>query len=43
MKDDIKYSIILLRKAMVLPAAGHLTPFMVNFIETIKDEKIPLN
>ena len=43
MKDDIAYSIILLRKFMGLLVVGHLTPFMVNFIETIKHVKIPLD
>ena len=43
MKDDIRYSIILLSRVMGLPAVGHLTPFMVNFIETIRHAKIPLD
>ena len=36
MKDDIRYSIILLSRVMGLPVAGHISAFMVNFIETIK-------
>ena len=43
MKDDIGYSIILLSKVMGFPAAGHLAPFMVNFIETIRHAKIPMD
>ena len=43
MKDDIKYSIILLSRVMGLPVAGHLVPFMVNFIKTIRHAKIPLD
>ena len=43
MKEDIGYSIILLKKVTGLPAVGHLNTFMVNFIETIKQEKIPLD
>ena len=43
MKDDIGYSIILLSRVMGFPATGHLSPFMVNFIETIKHAKIPLD
>ena len=43
MKDDIRYSIILLSRVMGLPAMGHLAPFMVNFIETIRHTKIPLD
>ena len=43
MKDDIEYSIILLRRVMGFPTAGHLAPFMVNFIETIKHAKMPLD
>ena len=43
MKDDIGYSIILLSRVMDFPAAGHLAPFMVNFIETIRRTKIPLD
>ena len=40
MKDDIRYSIILLSRVMGLPTAGHLTPLMVNFIKTIRHAKI---
>ena len=43
MKNDIGYSIILLRRVMGLLAVGHLTPFMVNFIKTIRNAKIPLD
>ena len=43
MKEDIGYSIILLRKVMGLPVVGHLNTFMVIFIETIKQAKIPLD
>ena len=43
MKDDIGYSIILLSRVMGLLAAGQLAPFMVNFIETIRHAKIPLD
>ena len=43
MKEDIGYSIILLSRVMGLPAMGHLSTFMVNFIKTIRDVKIPLD
>ena len=43
MKDDIGYSIIPLRRVMGLPVVGHLAPFMVNFIETIRHTKIPMD
>ena len=43
MKEDIGYSIILLSRVMGLPTIGHLNTFMVNFIETIRQEKIPLD
>ena len=43
MKEEIAYSIILLSRVMGLPAVGHLAPFMVNFIETIRHAKIPLD
>ena len=43
MKDDIKYSIIFLSRVMGLPTVGHLAPFMVNFIETIRHAKILLD
>ena len=43
MKDDIRYLVILLRKVMGLPVASHFAPFMVNFIQTIRHAKIPLD
>ena len=43
MKDDIGYSIILLSKVMGLPVVVHLAPFMVNFIETIRHAKMPVD
>ena len=43
MKEDIGHSIILLSRVMGLLVASHLNTFMVNFIETIKATKIPLN
>ena len=43
MKDDIGYSIILLSRVMGLPVAGHLAPFMINFIKTIRHAKIPMD
>ena len=43
MKEDIGYSIILLSTVMGLPVASHLSTFMVNFIETIRAEKIPMD
>ena len=43
MKDDIGYSIILLSRVMGFPIVGHLAPFMVNFVETIRHAKIPLD
>ena len=43
MKDDIGYSIILLSRVMGLPVAGRLVPFMINFIETIRHAKIPMD
>ena len=43
MKEDIGYSIIFLSRVMVLPWVGNLSTFMVNFIETIRVEKIPLD
>ena len=43
MKNDIGYSIILLSRVMGLPTVGHLAPFMVNFIKTIRHTKIPLD
>ena len=41
MKEDIGYSIILLSRVMGLPVAGHLSTFMVNFIETIRIARTP--
>ena len=43
MKDEIGYSIILLNRVLDLPIVGHCNTFMVNFIETIKQVKIPLD
>ena len=43
MKEDIGYSIILLSRVMGLLVVAHLSTFMVNFIETIRAEKIPLH
>ena len=43
MKEDIGYSIILLRRVMGLTTVGHLTTFMVNFIETIRTVMMPLD
>ena len=43
MKEDIGYSIILLSRVMGLSVVGHLSTFMVNFIETIKQAKLPLD
>ena len=43
MKDDIGYSIILLSRVMGLAIAGHLSTFMVNFIEKIKIKNMPLD
>ena len=43
MKEDISYSIILFRRVMDLPIAGHLSSFIVNFIEIIRTTKIPLD
>ena len=43
MKEDIGYSITLLSRVMGLPRVGHLSTFMVNFIETIRQAKIPLD
>lgn len=43
MKDDIGYSIILLSKGMGLLAIEYLISFMVNFIETIKMARMPLD
>ena len=38
MKDNIGYSIILLSRFMGLPAAGHLSTFMVNFKDSQDSE-----
>ena len=43
MKEDIGYSIILLSRVMGLSATGHHSTFMINFIETIREAKIPLD
>lgn len=43
MKEDIGYSIILLSRVMCFSVARHLNIFMINFIETIKMEKMPLH
>ena len=43
MKEEIGYSIILLSRVMGLPAVGHLSTFMVNFIETIRKARVPLD
>jgi hypothetical protein len=43
MKEDIGYSIIILNRVMDLLVARHLNVFMVNFIETINMEKLPLD
>lgn len=42
MKDDIRYSIIILSRVIGLPTSGHLNIWMVHFIETIKTEKMPI-
>lgn len=43
MKENIGYSIILLRRVMGLSAVGHLSTFMINFIEIIKMTRMPLD
>ena len=43
MKEDIGYSIILLSRVMGLATTGHLSAFMVKFIEIIRTKKIPLD
>ena len=43
MKEDIRYSIILLSKIMGLLVARNLNIFMVHFIETIKKVEMPLD
>ena len=43
MKDHIGYSIILFSRVMGLPIVGQLSPFMVNFIDTIRHAKIPMD
>lgn len=43
MKEDINYSIILLRRVMGLPTSGYLNIWMVHFIETIKIVEMPIN
>ena len=42
-KDDIRYLIIILSRVMGLPVIKHLNVFMVNFIETIKMARMPLD
>ena len=42
MKDDIRHSIVLLRKIMRLPVVGHLNIWMVHFIKTIRMTKMPI-
>lgn len=43
MKDDVRYSIVFLRKIMGLPVARHLHIWMVHFMETIKKIKMPID
>ena len=43
MKEDIGYNIILLSRVMGLLVARHLNSFTVNFIETIKTTRMPLD
>ena len=43
MKEDIGYSIILLSRIMGLSTIGYLSTLMINFNETIKTKKIPLD
>ena len=43
MKEDIGYSNILLSRVMGLLVVVHLSTFMANFIETIRQAKIPLD
>lgn len=43
MRDDIRYSIILLSRVMGLLASRHLDIWMINFIETIKTTKMPID
>lgn len=43
MKDDIRYSIVLLSRVMGLPVVGHLNIWMVHFIETIQTTKMPID
>ena len=43
MKEDIGYSIILLRRIMSLSVVGHLNIFMLHFIEMIKKVEVPLD
>ena len=43
MIDDIRYSIILLNKAMGHLAVGHLETWMVHFSETIIIARMPID
>ena len=43
MKENIKYSIILLSRVMGLSASRHLNIWMVHFIETLKTSKMSIN
>ena len=43
MKDDIRYVMVLLSRVMGLPVVGHLQTWMVNLIETIKIENMPID
>ena len=43
MIDDIGYSIVLLSRVIGLPATGQLETQKVNFIETIRKRKIPID
>lgn len=43
MKEDIRYSIILLSRVMGLLASGHLNIWMVHFIEMIKTIEMPID
>lgn len=42
-KDDIKYSIVLLSKIMGLPIVRNLNIWMVHFLETIRMAKMPID
>lgn len=43
MKDNIGYSIVLLRRVIGLPIVGNLNNWMVHFIKTIKETKMPID